>query len=262
MPVAWVTGEPIRFGDPGVIHERMCTNSASSVRWLCITPFGSLVVPEVYASTHTASGSRGADRRGRFGCVDDVPRDAPHPPRGAGASRRADDDVHLQIRQLAGRRAVDDVEVVDVAVAVGRDVRARAALAEDEAHLLGPVDVHDRHEHVAAHREAVERDDRFAPVRQLERDDVTRLDPGLRERGDQAERVGADLRVGAVPRPRLRPDVAPWHRARREASDRRASPSVVVGPPPLGEIALPERRRHLPHRPRSSSHAHAPPAHD
>ena len=71
-------------------------------------------------------------------------------------------------------RAVDDVEIVDVPVAVGRDVRARPALCEDEAHFLGAVDVHDRHEHVAAHREPVERDDRLPPVRQLERDDVAR----------------------------------------------------------------------------------------
>ena len=47
IPVAWVIGEPIRFGAPGVIQPRMCSTSASSVRWLCITPFGSLVVPDV-----------------------------------------------------------------------------------------------------------------------------------------------------------------------------------------------------------------------
>ncbi len=47
IPVAWATGEPIRFGAPGVIHGRMCATSASSVRWLCSTPFGSLVVPDV-----------------------------------------------------------------------------------------------------------------------------------------------------------------------------------------------------------------------
>ena len=110
--------------------------------------------------------------------VDDVPRDAPHaaPPRRASA--RSDDDVQLEIGQLVGRGAVDDVEVVDVAVAIGGDVRARAALAEDEAHFLGAVDVHDRHEDVAAQREAVERDDGLAPVRQLERDDGAGLEPG------------------------------------------------------------------------------------
>ena len=57
MPVAWVTGEPMRMGDPGVIQPRMCPTSARRVRWLCITPLGSLVVPDVYASTHTSSGS-------------------------------------------------------------------------------------------------------------------------------------------------------------------------------------------------------------
>ena len=44
----------------GEIHARMCKSSASRVRWLCITPFGSLVVPDVYASTHTSSGSAAA----------------------------------------------------------------------------------------------------------------------------------------------------------------------------------------------------------
>ena len=73
MPVAWVTGEPIRFGDSGVIHVRMCSSSASKVRCVCITPFGSLVVPDVYASTHTSSGSAARDPLGGRGVLDDVP---------------------------------------------------------------------------------------------------------------------------------------------------------------------------------------------
>ena len=214
----------------------MCDSSASSVRWVCITPLGSLVVPEVYASTHTSSGSAARDRVGRRRRAASTTSHPMRRTRGASARdprtrrRRA-----ARVRQLVGRGTVDDVEVVDVAVAVGRDVRAGAALREDEAHFLVSVDVHDRHEDVAAHREAVERDDGFSPVRQLERDDVARLEAGVRKRGDEPQRVGVDLGVRPVPRPRLRPDVhgrvgRGAQRSIDEAAER------LVGPPPLGEV--------------------------
>ena len=47
MPVAWVTGEPMSFGSPGVIQSAMWRSSLRIVRWSWITPLGSLVVPEV-----------------------------------------------------------------------------------------------------------------------------------------------------------------------------------------------------------------------
>ena len=235
MPVACVTGDPMRLGAPGVIHGRMCPVSASSVRWLCITPFGSLVVPEVYASTHTSSGSAAAtaDAGAASATMSQPTRRTL-----ASARRRrcADDDVQLQVGQLVGGRAVDDVEIVDGAVPVGGDVGARPALAEDEAHLLRAVDVHDRHEHVAADREPVERDDGLVPVRELERDDRAGLDPGVGERGDEAERVGVQVGVGAVPRTRLRPDVDPCVRER--ARSRRST-----RPPSVSSVHQPDRRR-------------------
>src|SRR5262245_64498413 len=55
------------------------------------------------------------------------------------------------------------------------------SLGEDEANFLRPVDVHDGDEDEATHRQAVERDHRLAPVRQLERDEIGRA--SCRERG-------------------------------------------------------------------------------
>ncbi len=162
----------------------------------------------------SAAGGRGASTTSHG--------DARAPRECGDASGRSHDDVQRQIGELTGCRAVDDVEIVDVAVAVGRDVRARATLPEDEAHLFGSVDVHDRHEHVAAHREAVERDDRLTPVRQLERDHVARFEPGVGEHGHQPQRVDVDVGVGAVPRPRLRPDVDRRIRRGAQRCDRRA----------------------------------------
>ena len=258
IPVACVTGEPIRFGAPGVIHARMCSNSASSVRWVCITPFGLLVVPDVYASTHTSSGSgaasaaAGARPRRRH----PTRPGALAPPARPAVLRREGWRPRRAVRDRPARHAhpvgvgvaVDDAEVVDVPETVGRDVRPGAALGEDEPHLLGPVDVHDRDEHVAAQREAVERDDRFAPVRQLERDHVARLQPRASERGDESERIGADVGVRAVPRSRLRPDV---HGRLRRGAQRPVDegPERVVGPPPRREVALAQGGGDLPDRP-------------
>ena len=172
----------------------------------------------------------------------------PRPTRRAAPGRRGERRVDPRRRagrdrgSSSARRAVDDVEVVDVAEAVGRDVRARPALLEDEAHLLRPVDVHDRHEHVPAHREPVERDDRLAPVRQLERDDVAGLDAGLaRARVTSRSASSWTSRVGAVPRPCLRPDVDSRRRATAREAASTSDAERLVGPPPLGEVALPER---------------------
>ncbi len=195
MPVAWVTGEPMRFGVPGVIHGRMCTSSASSVRWLCITPLGSLVVPDVYASTHTSSGSAARDPVAGASASTMIPSDARGRACGCDGRRRPHHDVHAEVGSSSGSGAVDDVEVVDVAVSVGGDVGAGPALGEDEPHLLVAVDVHDRHEDVATHRQPVERDDGLAPVRELEGDDVTRFE--TRPRASAATSRSASERISA-----------------------------------------------------------------
>ena len=141
----------------------------------------------------TSDGFRGHGR------VDHGPRNTRHPRVRQLVVARRHHDVQLQIGELVGSRTVDDVEVVDVAEAIGGDVGPSAALPQDEAHLLRPVDVHDRHEHVAAQRESVEGNDGFAPVRQLERDRVTGLESGVGQGRDQAQRVGRGARR-SVPR--------------------------------------------------------------
>ena len=90
--------------------------------------------------------------------------------------------MQVEFGQRTAVRAVDDVDVIHVPVPVGRDIGARPALVENEPHFLGAVDRHDRHEHVAAHCQPVKRGDGLAPVRELERDDVTRKNPGRGER--------------------------------------------------------------------------------
>ena len=71
---------------------------------------------------------------------------------------------------------------------------------------------------------------RYSVIELDDDDRVTRLEAGLCQRGDQAPRVGVDIRVGAVPRPRLGPDVY-RRRGRRVAgvADRRAAH------PPVGD---------------------------
>ncbi len=86
---------------------------------------------------------------------------------------------------MAVSRAIDDVEVVDVTETIGRQIGTGTALGEDEAHFLGTVDVHDRHEHVATHREPEEGDDRLPPVRQLERHHLAGLDAVGTQRRDE-----------------------------------------------------------------------------
>ena len=245
MPVACVTGEPIRFGDPGVIHGAMCAQLGEQ---RAVAVHHALRVARRARRVREHAHVVGVGGGDRSPCGRRASSTTSHPTRRtsrcAARRPRPDDDVQREIGELVGRRAVDDVEVVDVAVPVGGDVRARPALREDEAHLLGPVDVHDRHEHVAAHREAVERDDGLAPVRQLERDDVA----GFECRRRRARRRAGAPRRGCRRRCRARAAISDQTctvasgAARSDRSTRRAE--RVVGPPALGEVALAERRRH------------------
>ena len=130
MPVAWVTGEPMRFGEPGVIHGAMCAH------------LGEQRAVRVHHALGIARGARrvrehahvvgvgGRDRGGRAArrATTASHRDARHPGVQRRRRGRSDHEVQREIGELAGCRAVDDVEVVDVAVAIGRDVRAGAAL--------------------------------------------------------------------------------------------------------------------------------------
>jgi HD-GYP domain-containing protein (c-di-GMP phosphodiesterase class II) len=92
----------------------------------------------------------------------------------------------------------------------------------------------------------------------LERDDVARLEAGVAEDRDQAERVGVDIGVRAVPRPGLGPDVHAGIRRRAQAPIDESTEGLI-SPPPLGEIARPELGRDRPTRPSLVvRHAHPP----
>ncbi len=174
--------------------------------------------------------------------ADGIPTDA------ADAGRRgpigAVADHHVDAQALGGG-LVDDGGVVDVAVRGGRDVSVGAALGEDERDLLAAVDVHDRHEHVATHRQRDERHDGFTPVRQLEGDDRTRLDPLGAEQRDESPGFVVDVGVRAVPFVGAGVDVDRGVRHRGEPlGDLRAE--RVVGPPSLLLVSRHERCRHRP----------------
>ncbi len=186
--------------------------------------------------------------------IDDVPADPPDPGatsrvrpkpgcpkpgcRSAGAASH--NQVQLQIRQLVRAGAVDDVEVVDMAVAVGRHIGPGAALGQDEPHLLVAVDVHDGHEHVAAHGQAVEGHHRLTPVGQLEGNHGSGRQSGPGQHADESESIGPDLGVGAMPRPRLRRDVDRGFGSCPQGTvDERTE--RLVGPPSLGPVPLPEK---------------------
>ena len=87
----------------------------------------------------------------------------------------ADHGRPFEIGKIAAQ-AVEIREEVLMAEAVGGHERLHARLAEDVPDLLGTVEVHDRHDHRAQERRCVERRGGLHPVRQLERDDVTRSD--------------------------------------------------------------------------------------
>ena len=89
-----VTGDPMRFVLPGVIQPSMCRSSPRIVRWSWMTPFGSLVVPDVYASTATEVASTPAAGR-RLERREDVPPHGESRPLPVGILI-GDDDVQPQ----------------------------------------------------------------------------------------------------------------------------------------------------------------------
>ena len=241
------TGAPVRLAGrstPAIAPS--WRTSKPSVRCEWITPLGFRVVPEVKPMTAGESGSVGsgasigsassssAKWRARPGSGLVLGTD--HEPRRVGAVA----EQRLVGRQVVGLpeagRGHDDVGLHDV---------------EDVAHLLRPVEVHDRHDDRAELRGAPEGDRRLDPVRQLEHDDVARSDaPGLERRGERSGRP-VDLAEGAAPRPDLRvddelgigqprrPRRPPWRRASRRST----SPRRCTGRPARwGRCGGPRRR--------------------
>ena len=143
--------------------------SAPIVRCACTTPFGSHVVPDVYATSAGALGStvhdrrravrRRRDRRTRMSPAADRRRRRPRPTRGR-ADRRASSS-RLARKSCAPKRSAV--------------TSAFTRVAQDVADLLRAVEVHDRHDDRAEVRDRVERRGRLEPVRKLERDRVAGL---------------------------------------------------------------------------------------
>ena len=168
------------------------------VRWECITPFGSDVVPDVYAMR---AGRIGIDRGGRG---DRVVGDEVGERQVRTRARIADHRHPLQIGELGAHRVEvgDEVEVAEV---IGGHERLHARALQDVRDFLGSVEVHDRHDDRAEVRDCVERRRGLQPVRELERNCVAglhaaRLQPGrdpARQRVDLAERAAVRVAVGA-----------------------------------------------------------------
>ncbi len=134
-------------------------------------------------------------------------------------------------------------QVVALADARHDDEGPGPALAQDEADLLGPVEVDDRHQGDAEHGAGVEGDGRLDPVGQLEGDHVARA----RARG----RAGRRPRAAPPRRPRRpcrgrvgrRPDAEAPARVLEEAVAQELPERAVV-PGALGPVALGQLGRH------------------
>ena len=235
----------MRFGDPGVIHARMCSELGEQRAVAVHHALGvARRARRVREHAHVVGVGGARSRSAGAARVDDVPRR--RAARACGASASADRRPRRAARDRAARRARRRRRCRGSRRGRSgrrRCTRARRLWPRMKRTSFGAVDVHDRHEHVAAHREAVERDDRLPPVRQLERDDGAGLEPGVGERGDQPQRVGVDLGVGAVPRARLRPDVRRSRRARARRRRSTSAPSVSSVHQPSATVALAERGR-------------------
>ena len=220
IPVAWLTGEPTRFGRSVGGHARsisLIRTSASAERCECTTPFGFAVVPEVYPTKAGASGSTCAGWSSGSLRRRSVNRRCPPSSSPTTTTSRS-----------AGALAVavfKHLEVVVATEAIGADVDLRARLQQDELHFLGAVEVDDRHDHRAEHRQAPERGRGLDPVRQLQRDDVARLDAQGPEPGGGAERHLVGVADGAPPRPDARPDAELEVRRSRERRSWMYSPN-------------------------------------
>ena len=154
------------------------------------------------------------------------------------SSRRgvAHHDLVLQVRQaVADGRQVG--QVVAPAVARHDDQGAGPALAQDEAQLLGAVEVHDRDERHPEHGAGVERDRRLHPVGQLEGDDVTGTEAEGPEATGHPQRLLVDVTDRAEIGMRGRPDAEPPARV-LEQRVAQELPERAVVPRPFGAVAL------------------------
>ena len=201
IPIPWPTGAPTSSaGPPGWIAPSWRI-SAPMVRWECITPFGSDVVPDVYAIKAGASGSTAAGAAIGSSATSSVNERF-----GAGI---ADDRGPFEVGQVRTHRIEvgDEVEVAEV---VCGDECLHSSALQDVQDLLRSVEVDDGHDDRAEVGHRVERRRGLDPVRELECDRVTGADAARSEAGGHA----AGQRVDVTERAAIRRSVGA-HRERR-----------------------------------------------
>ena len=223
IPMKWPTGAPVMVGGPP--RGNMWSSWRAShviVRCEWITPFGSLVVPEVNAISAGASGSTGV------GAAIGSPssRSANGGARGRGATPAGVSPTTQPARPgPIGEEALPHRQVVGEPEAVGGDDDGGVGGVEDVVDLLGAVEVHDRDDHRAEVGGRPERDAGLDPVGELEHDHVAGPDavggqaageatgrPGRRRRSCRTTAAPSTARGTRSRRARPRPSAD--HRAR------------------------------------------------
>ena len=150
-------------------------------------------------------------------------------------------DVLEVLQPVAHRSQVG--QVVALADARHDHQRPGAALAEDEAQLLGTVEVHDRHQRHPEHGAGVERDGGVDPIGQLEGDDVARSEPERAQAAGHAQRLLVDLAHGPEVRVGRRPNAEAPRRVLQEGVAQELPERAVV-PGALGPVARRQLVRH------------------
>ena len=228
----WPTGAPVICGGPPFGKSSSSWRvSKPMVRCEWMTPFGSRVVPEV--KPMIAGGRGRPERTGDRIAVEHRVERARAPGRQLGRRRVADHQPPG--RRVIGHERLVGGEVVVVAEAVGGHDHRRRDGAEDVVDLLGPVEVHDRHDDRTEVGRRPERDAGLHPVRELEHDDVAGPDAVGAQRTGQ-RRAGRSTSAN-VPR-----HGRTFERTLKAMSPRRPRPrrpvaEGVVVPPPLGAVA-------------------------
>ena len=153
-----------------------------------MTPFGSLVVPEVKAISAGLAGSVGERARHRLVGEQVVEACSSAPTR----RRSARSDV----AQRSGWNC-------HPAELVGGDEDLRPRGRQDVAEFLAAVEVHDRHDDRTEERRRPERDGGLHPVRQLQRDHVAGPDAARAQSGGEPTGPQFDVGEGARERPHV-----------------------------------------------------------
>ena len=178
-----------------------------------------------------------------------VEGECPGERRPGGAALDHDDVAQGGAAVPEGQQVLD---VVDVAEAVDGDEGRGLRLAQDELDLPGAVERHDRHGHGPEAERGADRHPGLEPVGDLVDDAVPGTHPEPVEAPGEAGGALVELADGALVGPGLRPDPEGQVGGARDLAVQEAGEGEV-GPPTLGEVALPQFRRHRPQVPHRSS---------